>query len=173
MPRPLTPEEEARFLAWAQQRERLMLQLRNAPIAEKVHAYKQLEKRILLETRTPFEQQEMRRRITEDLLMATRTGPWRRFSPYLRRMERLGYSSMECRVLVCSWAAQAASGSRVGMRKATALIADFERRVARAKKLHPAARRQLEVTLTHARSVAGLDATTAGGSPPHGRSGRK
>jgi hypothetical protein len=32
MPRPLTPEQEARFLAWAQQRERLILQLRNASI---------------------------------------------------------------------------------------------------------------------------------------------
>ena len=162
MPRTLTPEEEARFLGWAQQRERLMLRLRSASVSEKVHAYKQLEKQILQETRTAFEQQEMRRRITEDLLMATRAGPWRRFSPYLRRMERLGYSSLECRVLVCAWAAQAAGGSRAGLRKTASLIADFERRVARARTLHPNARKQLELTLTHARSLTGIGRSSPG-----------
>ncbi len=156
MPRQLTRDEEDRFMAWARERDRLILALQKASIQEKVQAYKQLEKRILKETRTPYEKQEMQRRITEDLLMATMAGPWRGFSPYLRRMERLGYSSMDCRLLVCSWAAQASKGSPAGMRKTAALIAAFERR-ARAQKLRPEFREQINVILTRARKFADLD----------------
>jgi hypothetical protein len=155
MSRHLTREEEDRFLAWARERDRLILALQNASIPEKVRAYKQLEKRILKETRTAYENQEMRRRISEDLLMATMAGPWRGFSPYLRRMERLGYSSMDCRLLVCSWAAQASKGSLAGKLKTAALIADFERR-ARGRKLQPELRKQIDVILTRARNFAGL-----------------
>jgi hypothetical protein len=155
MPRPLTREEEERFKGWAQERDRLILALQNASIPEKVQAYKQLEKRVLKEAHTAYEKQEMRRRITEDLLMATMAGTWRGFSPYLRRMERLGYSSMDCRLLVCAWAAQASKGSAAGVRKTAALIADFERRL-RGRKLHPGLREQIDITLTRARKFAGL-----------------
>ncbi|HYH98715.1 hypothetical protein [Hyalangium sp.] len=156
MPRHLTREEEDRFMAWARERDRLIVALQKASIPEKIQAYKQLEGRILKETRTAYEQQEMRRRITEDLLMATMAGPWRGFSPYLRRMERLGYSSMDCRLLVCSWAAQAAKGSPAGMRKTAALIADFERRT-RGQRLRPGLREQNDVILARARKFVGLD----------------
>lgn len=155
MPRQLTREQEERFMGWARERDRLMLELRHASIPEKVQAYKQLEKRILKEASTAFEKQEMRRRIAEDLLMATMAGPWRGFSPYLRRMERLGYSSMDCRLLVCAWTAQASKGSIAGARKAAALIADFERRL-RGRKLHPGLREQIAMTLARARKAAGL-----------------
>lgn len=155
MSRHLTREEEERFMAWARERDRLILTLQKASIPEKVQAYKQLEKRILKETRTAYEKQEMRRRITEDLLMATMSGSWRGFSPYLRRMERLGYSSMDCRLLVCSWAAQATKGSPAGKRKTAALIADFERRT-RGQKLRPELREQIEFILARARMFAGL-----------------
>ena len=155
MSRYLTSEEEGRFMAWARERDRLILALQKASISEKVQAYKQLEKQVLKETRTAYEKQEMRRRITEDLLMATMAGPWRGFSPYLRRMERLGYSSMDCRMLVCAWAAQATKGSIAGVRKTAALIADFERR-ARGRKLNPGLREQIDVTLARARRLAGI-----------------
>ncbi|MGZ3458606.1 MAG: hypothetical protein ACXU86_08885, partial [Archangium sp.] len=128
MPRHLTQEEEQRFMGWAQELDRQTLALRHASIPEKIQAYKQLEKRVLKETRTAFERREMQRRITETLLMVSSAGPWRAFSPYLRRMERLGYSSMDCRLLVCAWAAQASKGSPAGVRKTAALIADIERR---------------------------------------------
>ncbi|HSP80683.1 MAG TPA: hypothetical protein VLQ93_19295 [Myxococcaceae bacterium] len=156
MPRLLTYEEQKRFLGWAQQRGRLFRSLHDAPIFEQVHAFKQLEKRVLKETRTEFERREMRRRITEDLLRATSAGSWRGFSPYLRRMERLGYSSMDCRLLVCAWAAQACKGSPTGRRKTAELIADFERR-ARGRKLQPGLREQIDIALTRARRLAGLD----------------
>jgi hypothetical protein len=155
MSRQPTTKAEERFMSWARERDRLILALQNASIAEKVQAYKNLEKRILKETRTAFEKLEMRRRITEDLLMATMTGPWKGFSPYLRRMERLGYSSMDCRLLVCSWAAQAAKGSPAGARKTAALIADFERRT-RGQRLRPELREQIDVILTRARKFTGL-----------------
>jgi hypothetical protein len=169
MPRPLTPEEEARFMGWAQERGRLLRSLWDASIPEQVHAYKQLEKRILKETRTAFEKQEMRRRITEDLLSATSAGPWRGFSPYLRRMERLGYSSMDCRLLVCCWAAQATKGSHAGRRKTAELIAEFERR-ARSRKVYPELRQQIDHMLTRARLFAGLD---SGKGTTEGRKRRK
>jgi hypothetical protein len=158
MPRPLTQEEEKRFLGWAQERGRLLRSLRDASIPEQVRAYKQLEKRILQETRTAFERQEMQRRIAEDLLRATSAGPWRGFSPYLRRMERLGYSSMDCRLLVCAWAAQACKGSPAGRRKTAELIEDFERRT-RGRKLPPELREQFDIALAWARRLAGLDTT--------------
>jgi hypothetical protein len=145
-----------------------LLSLRNASIPEQVQAYKQLEKRILKETRTAFEKQEMRRRITEDLLRATSAGPWRGFSPYLRRMERLGYSSMDCRLLVCAWSAQAVKRSPAGVRKTAALIADFERR-ARGRKQYPALREQNDHILARARRIAGLDT----GKDTEGRGRRK
>jgi hypothetical protein len=156
MPRHLTPDEEARFMGWARELERLFPVLQNASVPEQVHAYKQLEKRILKETRTAFEIQEMRRRITETLLMVTSSGPWRGFSPYLRRMERLGYSSMDCRLLVCCWAAQATKGSPVGRRKTAELIAEFERR-ARGRKVYPELRQQIDHMLKRARRFAGLE----------------
>jgi hypothetical protein len=155
MPRHLTQEQEQRFMGWAQQLDRVTLSVLRASIPEQIQAYKQLEKRILQETRTAFERREMQRRITETLLMVTSAGPWRGFSPYLRRMERLGYSSMDCRLLVCCWAAQAAKGSPVGVRKATTLITDFERRI-RGQPLYPELREQVDLMLTRARSFVGL-----------------
>jgi hypothetical protein len=155
MPQRLTAASEKRFMHWAQERDRHLLALRHASIPEKILAYKKLEKQILKEAQTAFEQKEMQRRSTEDLLMATMAGPWRGFSPYLRRMERLGYSSMDCRLLVCSWAAQAAKGSPVGVRKASVLIADFERR-ARSKPLHPGLQQQIDTVLARARSLLRL-----------------
>jgi hypothetical protein len=134
--------------------------LGDAPISEKVQAYKQLEKRIVAEARTASEKLEMRRRITEDLLMVTCAGPWRGFSPYLRRMEKLGYSSMDCRLLVCGWSARASKDSLAGKRKTAELLASFEQRT-RSRKLLPAQREQIEGVLARARQLAGLDGLRA------------
>jgi hypothetical protein len=160
MPRHLTKEEEEKLWRLAQEWDRLYLSLRDASLAEKIQAFKQLEKRFLKEMRTAVGKREVQRRITRTFLMETRAGPWKRFSPYLRRMERLGYSTMECRLLVCGWAAQAAKGSPAGMRKTAALISDFERR-ARLQPPHPAAREQVEFALAQARKFAGLDTEEA------------
>ena len=150
MPRHLTPQVQARFRRWGQEREHLSNTLRGASPSEKVQAYRKLEKRLLTEAHTPFEQLELKRRITEDLLMATSEGSWRMFSPYLRRMERLGYSSMDCRLLVCSWAARASKDSAIGRRRAASLIADIERRL-RNRKVPPMVRGQFEAILMRAR----------------------
>jgi hypothetical protein len=162
-------KEEERLWHLAQEWDRLYLSLRNASIAEKLQAFKQLEKRFLKEMRTALGKREVQRRITQTFLMETRAGPWKRFSPYLRRMERLGYSTMDCRLLVCGWAAQAARGSPAGIRKTAALIADFERR-ARLRPPHPVAREQVELALARARKLAGLD---IGESPVEGHKRRR
>ncbi|WP_375765325.1 hypothetical protein NR798_26805 [Archangium gephyra] len=160
MPRPLNKDEEERLGRLAQEWDRLYLSLRTAPVAKKIQAFRQLEKRFLKEMRTAAGKRQVQRRLTGAFLMETCAGPWRRFSPYLRRMERLGYSSMDDRLLVCGWAAQAARGSPAGLRRTAALIADFERR-ARIKPPHPAAREQVEFSLARAKSLIGLDTEVA------------
>jgi hypothetical protein len=155
MPRTLTPEEEQRFLSWAQGLDRLYMSLRQASTPEKLQAYKQYEKRVLAETRTAYEKQEMQRRVAERLLMDIRFGPWKVFSPHLRRLERLGYSSMFSRLYACAWAAHACQGSPAGVRKTAALIADIERRL-RGRKVHPEVRAEFETSLARARTLAGL-----------------
>jgi hypothetical protein len=155
MPRRLKQDE--RFMRWAQERSQLFLALRNATIPVKLQAYKQLEKRILTEARSEGEKREMQRRISMDLLMAASDGSWRGFSPYLRRVERLGYSSMFDRLVACVLAAEAAKGSAAGVRKALLLIAQFERRL-RGRKLHPGVRDEFEGGLARARKLLGLEA---------------
>jgi hypothetical protein len=159
MPGHLTKAEDERLGRLAQEWDRLYLSLLRAPITEKIPAFKQLEKRFLKEMRTAAGKRQVQRRITKTLLMEACTGPWRRFSPYLRRMERLGYPSMDDRLLVCGWAAQAARGSPAGLRRTAALIADFERR-ARLQPPHPAAREQVESSLAQAKRILGLGSET-------------
>jgi hypothetical protein len=147
--------EEERSLHIGQQRDRLFLSLRNASISEKIQAYKQFEKRLLKEERTASGRRELRRRIAEDLLVAASDGPWRGFSPYLRRLERLGYSTMDRRLLACVMSAMASKGSLRGRRKTAELIADVERRT-RGQKYHPALWEEINGALTRARTFANL-----------------
>jgi hypothetical protein len=158
VPRRLKQDE--RFMRWAQERSQLLLTLRNATIPEKLRAYKQLEKRILKEARSDGEKREMQRRISMDLLMAASDGSWRGFSPYLRRLERLGYTSMFDRLLACVLAAEAARGSPAGVRKAVSLIAEIERRLC-GRKLHPGVREEFEGGLARARKFLGLEARSS------------
>jgi hypothetical protein len=155
MPRKLTLDEQERSLRWGRERARLFLALRDASVAEKIQAYKQFERRRLEEARTAWEQREVRRRVAEELILATSEGPWRQFSPYLRRLERLGYSTMDRRLLACVLSAKASKGSRAGKRKTADLIADIERRT-RGRKHHPALREEIDRALARARRLAGL-----------------
>ncbi len=155
MPRHLTLSEEERSLRIGQERDRLFLSLRNASISEKIQAYKQFEKRLLKEEGTTSGKRELRRRIAEDLLVATSDGPWRGFSPYLRRLERLGYSTMDRRLLACVMSAMASKGSPMGRRKTAELIADVERRT-RGRKYHPALWEEINGALARAQKFANL-----------------
>jgi hypothetical protein len=180
MPRHLTQEVQERSLRWGRERDHLKLSLRDASVAEQIQAYKQFEKRRLKETCTAFERQEIRRRTAEDLVMATCEGPWRLFSPYLRRLEKLGYSTMDRRLFACVMAAMASKGSPAGRRKTVELIADIERRT-RGRKYHPELRWEIDHALARARMFAGLDteerATEARGrrkkTAPRGRRSEK
>ncbi|HLM42340.1 MAG TPA: hypothetical protein VK458_00675 [Myxococcaceae bacterium] len=101
--------------------------------------------------------------------MATREGPWRLFSPYLRRLEKLGYSTMDCRLFACVMAAMASKGSPTGRRKTAELIADIERRT-RGRKYHPELRWEIDHALARARMFAGLETEE---SATEGRGRRK
>jgi len=133
-----------------------MLSLRATPVSQQVEAYKDLERELTREALSQTDVREIRRRIAEHIVVATSSGPWRFFAPHLKRMERLGYSSMDRRLLVCVMAAQASRGSRPGVRKTAALIKDIERRVARSKKVHPRVREEIEEALSRARRFARL-----------------
>ncbi len=175
MSRPLTRAEE-RSLRMGQARSRLFLSLQNASVAEKLQAYKRLETQLLKdEALTASEQRELRRRIAEDLLTAASEGPWRLFSPYLRRMERLGYSGLDRRLLACVLSAMASKGCPAGRRKTAELIADIERRT-RGRKYHPAHREEINSALERARRLAGLETEPVviqGRSEPSTRSTRR
>jgi hypothetical protein len=148
---------EERSLRMGQARGRLFLSLRNASIAEKLQAYKRLELQLLKdEALTANERLELQRRIAEDLLTAASEGPWRLFSPYLRRMERLGYSGLDRRLLACVLAATASKDSPAGRRKTAELIADIQRRT-RGRKYHPGLREEINSAVDRARRLAGLD----------------
>ncbi|PTL85447.1 hypothetical protein [Vitiosangium sp. GDMCC 1.1324] len=157
MLRLLTQAEEG-SLRIGQERGRLSLSLRNASVDEKIRAYKQLEKRLLTEVRTVVEARELRRRIAEDLIVAASDGSWRLFSSCLRRLEKLGYSTMDRRLLACVMSAMASKGSPAGRRKTAELITDIERRT-RGRKYHPALREEIDSTLARARKFAGLGVT--------------
>ena len=140
----------------AQERDRLTLLLRDATVAEKAQAYKDLERSLVKDTSNATDIREIRRRITEDLLVAMSDGPWALFAPYLRRIERLGYSSLDRRILVCAMVARAVGNSNAGRRKTARLINDLEQRAARSRRLHPKFREEIEVAIARARSVARL-----------------
>jgi len=162
-------ESDERSLRVGQERGRLILSLRNASVAEQIQAYEQLEKRLLKDEPTATEKRELRRRIAEDLIRVTREGPWRLFSPYLRRLEKLGYSTMDRRLFACVMAAMASKGSLAGRRKTAELIADIERRT-RGRKYHPELRWEIDHALARARMFAGLDTAE---STTEGRGRRK
>jgi len=143
-----------RYLRWGQARDQLFLSMRQSSKEERVTAYEQLEKKLLKEAHSPFERREIQRRITADVLRATAPGGWSGFAPRLRRMERLGYTDIDDRVLVCVLTAQASAGAPAGIRKATELIADLERR---SRRLDPERRREIGHALERARQFAGID----------------
>jgi len=169
MPRKLRKEEEERLWRLAQEWDRLYLSLLRASVDAKIQAFKQLEKRFLKEMCTAAGRRQVQRRITETFLMETREGPWKLFSPYLRRLEKLGYSTMDRRLFACVMAAMASKGSPAGRRKTAELIADIERRT-RGRKYHPELRWEIDHSLARARMFAGLDTEE---SAAEGRGRRK
>ena len=81
-----------RFLRWGQERDRLYLLLKGASLPAKLRAHEALGRRLLKEARGAHERLEIQRRIAEDLLRASSNGPWRIFTRYLARIERLGFT---------------------------------------------------------------------------------
>lgn len=144
-----------RHLSWGRAREAAFLSLRNASTDEQLRAYRKLEKKLLAEARTDRERLELQRRIATDLLRVSHTRGWRSFACYLRRMERLGYSDMEDRVLVCVLASQAAAGNRAGVQKTALMIDAIERRM-RSPRLDSDRRLEFAHAVLRARTFAGL-----------------
>lgn len=148
---------DERSLRWGQERDRLFLTLRNASVEEKIEAYEALGRRLAGEARGARERLEIQRRITEDLLRVTSEGPWARFAPYLRRMERLGYTALDRRLMVCVLAAQAARGSTGAVRVVKRLITEAERRAPRSRD-RSMTKEEIQHVLGRARKFAGLSA---------------
>jgi hypothetical protein len=146
---------EDRSLRWGQERDRTFLSVKRAPFEEKVSAYEALGRRLVKEARGPRERIEIQRRIAEDLLRVSRSASWRVFSQYLRRLERLGFTSLDRRLLACVLAAEAARGSLAGSRKVKALIENTERHARRSRDPSVTAT-EVQHALARARQIAGL-----------------
>jgi hypothetical protein len=146
---------EQRSLRWGQERDRLYLALKGAGLEDKLRAYEALGRRLVKEAHGSRERQEIQRRIAEDLLRASRDGPWRVFARYLGRMERLGFTAMDRRLLVCVLAAEAARGSPAGLKKVRLMIEDTEQR-ARRRRDWSATAEEIQRALTRARGIAGF-----------------
>lgn len=147
--------KDERSLRWGQERDRLFLALRDTEPTEQLRAYEALGRRLAKEAQGSRERLEIQRRIAEDLLRVSSSGPWRIFSVYLRRMERLGFTAMDRRLLACVFAAQAAPGSPAGLKKLKAMIEDTERRALR-KLDWSADAEEVKRALRRARKIAGI-----------------
>jgi hypothetical protein len=145
------------FLRCGRELDRLTLAFSKAVPSVKLQAYKDLERRLLKEARTAFQRREIQRRITEGLLRALSSGPWDVFEPILKRIERLGYSTLDRRVFVCVVTAEASKGSVPGVQKTKRMISDIEQRAARLNRLlPPRIRLEIIAALGRARQVAGI-----------------
>ena len=91
-------------------RSNLDLELLNAPFDRKVAAYENLKIKHLGKIESKTDRLEVRRRIAESLLAAAVGQPWHVFARYLRRLQRLGFSTPDRLVLTCHDAARAARG---------------------------------------------------------------
>jgi hypothetical protein len=116
---------------------------------------------LLKEVESPLERREIRRRVAEHLLVAARREGWATFIPYLRRMERLGYTTLFKRLWVCVMAAEATRGTPDASRKVMTLIANAERHVNTAPDWS-VSRKQAIALVERARRLAGIP-------PPTGR----
>jgi len=93
-----------------QERSILYRELLNAPFDEKVTAYESLKRKYLGRVRSPSPRLEIRRRIAESLVASAVDQPWYVFARYLRRLQRLGFSTPDRLVLTCYDAARAVKG---------------------------------------------------------------
>lgn len=150
----MTTKQE-RSLRAGQARDRLFIALKGQSSVVRVLAYQKLERALLKEAGSATERRELRRRITTDLLRATKAAGWSVFSRHLRRMERLGYVDLDERLLVCVMTAEAGAGSPSGTKTTARLIAEIERR---ARSVKNSERRlwELNNALARARAFARL-----------------
>jgi hypothetical protein len=108
-------------------RDRLYLELLNAPFDQKVAAYESLKRRYLGQVKSKRDRLEIRRRTAESLLLAAAGQPWHVFARYLRRLQRLGFSTPDRLVLTCHETAMAARGNATAKAIAQRLIARTRR----------------------------------------------
>jgi hypothetical protein len=92
-----------RWIEGAQAISRLYVSLINAPFERYEREFLELQRTMLVTSaKTDWERQETRRRIAEEILLGAwgTDSPWEDFGRALRRIRRLGYSSVERRVHV-------------------------------------------------------------------------
>jgi len=99
-----------RSMKFAEAVDRKLLSLMRLPPRNQVAAWLEYEKEGLSFARSPGECREYRCRILEQILMSASRLPWKEFEPYLRRRDALGYSSLDVKISVDSFAAIAAAG---------------------------------------------------------------
>jgi len=154
----MTPDDmrEKRSLRWGQERDRLFLELRGAAPEKKVRAYLALEKALLKGVVEEEDRLELKRRITEDILRACSNGPWRIFERYWRRMQQLGFTTLDRKLLALIFLAEAARTSPAARQTLRSFLMQIQR-LARTKVDWSVTPEEIERAVIRARRISGLD----------------
>ena len=130
-------------------------------------SYQDLEQRFLREARTPAERLHLRRLTAIDVLdeAFSKRCSWADVSPWLRRLNRLGFPDLWSRFHIATLYVQSLANFPGQARDAFSMLADVERRVLRRRK-DRGSRQQMLDGIEHARRVAagvGFQAPEASG----------
>lgn len=146
-----------RGLAHGREKDQLLVKLLKADASyeEIKRALLALEKRWLREAKTEVERLKTRRGIAEDLVSQAYSFdmPWEEFGPWLRRVQRLGFSNLSLRVHISCLYVQSLHLYPHRAWEAWEMLGDAERRVLRIRKEHFLRKENLNA-IAHAKEVA-------------------
>jgi len=130
---------QKRWMEGADELARLYVSLRHATYEQYEQEFLALQRKMLARDKTDWERQETRRRIAEELLLGAygRNASWPEFGRALRRIHRLGYSSLERRMHVAVLFARWAQSNPSHLPAAQRLVALTERHFSAASPKEP------------------------------------
>jgi hypothetical protein len=129
-----------RSIGFGKERVRLTIGLAGASFEDASRAFEDLLAQGLRAARSARERRELQRRIAEDLLMAadSRKCAWEQFGGCLKRLERLGYTNVERRLVAAAifvrWARKCDAARE---KQAREMLTEAERRVRCLPSNHP------------------------------------
>ena len=148
----MRPKRESWSLVLGEERSVVYRNLLEGTFEEKIAAYEKLRRKHLGQVTAKAGRLEIRRRIAESLVEAAAGQPWHVFERYLKRLQRLGFTTPDRLVLACFYAAKAAKGDAKAKARVQRLIIRA-RRALRAPTLPKRYRLQEEAAVLRAEEV--------------------